>query len=133
MESSKSIALKHDEDVVVARCEVRTIAASLGFNVLDQTRLATVASELARNVVKYARVGRLIAQPTNSPHGRRGLRLIFEDTGPGIADVEAAMRDGFSTSRGLGKGLPGSRRLVDEFSIDSAPGRGTRVTVVRWL
>ena len=118
---------------MVARCEVRTIAASLGFNVLDQTRLATVASELARNVVKYARAGRLIAQPTDSPYGRRGLRLIFEDTGPGIPDIAAAMRDGYSTSRGLGKGLPGSKRLVDEFDIQSAPGRGTKITVVRWL
>ncbi|MCA1815780.1 MAG: anti-sigma regulatory factor [Acidobacteria bacterium] len=130
---SKSIALEHDEDVVVARGEVRTIAAALGFTLLDQTRLATVASELARNVVKYARAGRLIAQPTDSPHGRRGLRLIFEDTGPGIPDIAAAMRDGYSTSKGLGKGLPGSRRLVDEFDIQSAPGRGTKITVVRWL
>ena len=133
MESSRSIALERDDDIVVARGEVRSIAAALGFTALDQTRLATVASELARNTVKYARGGRLIAQPARSPHGRSGLRLIFEDTGPGIADVEAAMRDGYSTSRGLGKGLPGSRRLVDEFSIDSAPGRGTKITVVRWL
>jgi serine/threonine-protein kinase RsbT len=130
---TKSIALEGDEDIVVARGEVRALAVALGFNTLDQTRLATVASELARNIVKYARTGRLIAQPTSSPHGRAGLRLIFEDTGPGIADIEAAMRDGYSTSKGLGKGLPGSRRLVDEFSIDSAPGRGTRITVVRWL
>jgi serine/threonine-protein kinase RsbT len=130
---STSIAIEGDEDIVVARGEVRALAVALGFNTLDQTRLATVASELARNIVKYARKGRLIAQPTSSPHGRQGLRLIFEDTGPGIADIEAVMRDGYSTSKGLGKGLPGSRRLVDEFSIDSAPGRGTRITVVRWL
>jgi serine/threonine-protein kinase RsbT len=133
LESSKSITIEGDDDIVVARGEVRALAASLGFNLLDQTRLATVASELARNVVKYARTGRLIAQPTNNSQGRAGLRLIFEDQGPGIADIEAAMRDGYSTSKGLGKGLPGSRRLVDEFSIDSAPGRGTRITVVRWL
>jgi serine/threonine-protein kinase RsbT len=121
------------DDVVVARGEVRSIAASLGFRTLDQTRLATVASELARNVVRYAERGRMIAQPARSPHGREGLRLIFEDEGPGIPDVEAAMRDGYSTGKGLGKGLPGSKRLVDEFQIDSAPGRGTRITVVRWL
>ncbi|MDT7603024.1 MAG: serine/threonine-protein kinase RsbT, partial [Acidobacteriota bacterium] len=94
---------------------------------------STVASELARNIVKYAGRGQMIAQPTKNSFGRGGLRLIFEDDGAGIADLEAAMRDGYSTSRGLGKGLPGSRRLVDEFSIDSAPGRGTRITVVRWL
>ena len=109
------------------------MAAWLGFRVIDQTRLATVASELARNVVRYATRGRMIAQPARSPHGREGLRLIFEDEGPGIPDLAAAMRDGFSTGRGLGKGLPGSKRLVDEFKIESEVGRGTRVTVVRWL
>lgn len=109
------------------------MAAALGFRLIDQTRLATVASELARNVVKYARRGRMIAQPTSSAGGRQGLRLIFEDEGPGIPDIGAAMRDGFSTGRGLGKGLPGSKRLVDEFEIESAVGRGTRVTVARWI
>ena len=111
---------------------MRVIAAALGFRVLDQTRLATVASELSRNVIKYAGRGRLIAQPTESASGRQALRLIFEDRGPGIPDIEAAMRDGFSTGRGLGKGLPGARRLVDEFEIESEVGRGTRVTVLRW-
>lgn len=99
---------------------------------IDQTRLATVASELARNIIKYAGRGRLIAQPTSSPDGRQALRLIFEDRGPGIPDIAAAMRDGFSTGRGLGKGLPGSKRLVDEFQIESEVGHGTRVTVMRW-
>ena len=109
------------------------MAAALGFRLIDQTRLATVASELARNVIKYAKRGRMIAQPFVSAAGRAGLRLIFEDKGPGIPDIAAAMRDGFSTGRGLGKGLPGSKRLVDEFKIESEVGRGTRVTVVRWL
>ena len=118
---------------MVARNEVRQLAHALGFRLIDQTRLATVTSELARNVVKYGGSGRLIAQPTARGDGRDGLRLIFEDTGPGIADIDAAMRDGFSTGRGLGKGLPGSKRLVDEFQIESEPGRGTRVTVVRWI
>ena len=130
---SRSIALEDDHDIAVARGEVRSLAASIGFRMIDQTRLATVASELARNVVKYARRGRMIAQPLDAPQGRPGLRLIFEDNGPGIADIEAAMRDGFTTGRGLGKGLPGSKRLVDEFKIESGVGRGTRVTVVRWL
>jgi serine/threonine-protein kinase RsbT len=130
---SRSIALETDDDIAVARGEARSVAAALGFGAIDQTRLATVASELSRNVVKYARRGRMIAQPVRSPSGREGLRLIFEDKGPGIPDIAAAMRDGFSTGRGLGKGLPGSRRLVDEFNIESEVGRGTRVTVVRWL
>jgi len=130
---SRSIALESEHDIAVARGEVRSIAAWLGFRVIDQTRLATVTSELARNVVKYARRGRMIAQPLDAAQGRAGLRLIFEDTGPGIPDIAAAMRDGFSTGRGLGKGLPGSKRLVDLFEIESEVGRGTRVTVVRWL
>jgi serine/threonine-protein kinase RsbT len=129
---SKTFALEYDHDIAVARNEVRAIAAALGFRMLDQTRLATVASELARNVIKYAGRGRLIAQPTEDPDGRQALRLIFEDHGPGIPDIEAAMRDGFSTGRGLGKGLPGSKRLVDEFKIESEPGQGTRITVLRW-
>lgn len=111
---------------------MRRFAARLGFRVIDQTRLATVTSELARNVVKYGGRGRLIAQPTQPGSGRTGLRLIFEDEGPGIPDLEDAMRDGFSTGRGLGKGLPGSKRLVDEFHIESRMGHGTRVTIVRW-
>ena len=130
---SRSIALEDEHDVAVARGEAREAALALGFRVIDQTRIATVASELARNVVKYAGRGRMIALAAEDGLGRRGLRLIFEDSGPGIPDVAAAMRDGYSTGRGLGKGLPGSQRLVDEFQIESEPGRGTRVTVVRWL
>lgn len=118
--------------MAIARNEVRAMAAELGFRALDQTRLSTVASELARNIIKYAGRGRLIAQPWTGDDGRAGLRLIFEDEGPGIANIEQAMRDGFSTGRGLGKGLPGSKRLVDEFKLESEPGRGTRVTIVRW-
>jgi serine/threonine-protein kinase RsbT len=130
---SRSLALENEQDIAVARNEVRQLAGALGFRPLDQTRLATVTSELARNVVKYGGSGRLIAQPTAAGDGRDGLRLIFEDSGPGIENIEAAMRDGFSTGRGLGQGLPGSKRLVDEFLIESEPGRGTRVTVVRWV
>jgi serine/threonine-protein kinase RsbT len=130
---SKSIALESEHDIAVARGEVRVMAAAVGFTLIDQTRLATVTSELARNVIKYAKRGRMIAQPTEKPDGRSGLRLIFEDSGPGIPDIEAAMRDGFTTGRGLGKGLPGSKRLMDEFKIESSVGLGTRVTVVRWL
>ena len=130
---SRSIALESEHDIIIARSEVRALAARLGFRLIDQTRLVTVTSELARNVVKYASRGRMIAQPLDAPPARAGLRLVFEDSGPGIPDVNAAMRDGFSTGRGLGKGLPGSKRLVDLFEIESTVGVGTRVTVVRWL
>jgi serine/threonine-protein kinase RsbT len=129
---STSIALKSERDISNARSQVRVIAAALGFRLIDQTRLATVASELSRNVVKYGGGGQLIAQPTLETEGRCGLRLIFEDKGPGIENIEVAMRDGFSTGGGLGFGLPGSKRLVDEFKIESEKGRGTRVTIVRW-
>lgn len=128
---SKTIALETADDIAVARNEVRAMSAALGFRMLDQTRLATVASELARNIIKYGGGGRLIAQPTEDTNGRQALRLIFEDQGPGIPNIEEAMRDGFSTGRGLGKGLPGSKRLVDEFKIESEIGQGTRVTVLR--
>lgn len=131
--ASTSIALDDEHDIVVARNEARRSAAAVGFSLVDQTRFATVASELARNVIKYAGRGRMIAQPVQSASGRVGLRLIFEDTGPGIPDIEAAMRDGFSTGRGLGKGLPGARRLVEEFDIKSLPTGGTRVSVARWV
>jgi len=130
---SRSIALENEHDIAVARGEVRNVSAAIGFRLIDQTRLATVASELARNVVKYAGRGRMILQPTEAPYGRVGIRLIFEDRGPGIPDIAAAMRDGFTTGRGLGKGLPGSKRLVDEFQIESTVGVGTRITVTRWL
>ena len=129
---SKTIALENDQDIAVARAQVRLVAAALGFRALDQTRLATVASELARNIVKYGKGGRLIVQPTEDPNGRQALRLIFEDQGPGIPNIEDAMSNGFSTGRGLGYGLPGSKRLVDEFKIESEVGHGTRVTVLRW-
>lgn len=130
---NRPIALESEHDIIIARSEVRAIAAGLGFRLIDQTRLVTVTSELARNVVKYAKRGRMIAQPLDAARGRAGLRLIFEDAGPGIPDIDAAMRDGFSTGRGLGKGLPGSKRLMDLFEIESTVGVGTRVTVVRWL
>ena len=129
---SRSIALESEHDIIIARSEVRALAAGLGFRLIDQTRLVTVTSELARNVVKYGGRGRMIAQPTQNAQGHNGLRLIFEDAGPGIPDINAAMRDGFTTGRGLGKGLPGSKRLVHEFQIESEPGRGTRVIIVRW-
>ena len=133
---SRSIALDWEHDIAIARNEVRMIAARLGFRLTDQTRLATVTSELARNIIKYAARGRVFVgevRREGAAGGVKGLRLVFEDQGPGIPDPVAAMRDGFTTGNGLGKGLPGSKRLVDEFALESMPGVGTRVTVVRWI
>lgn len=129
---SRSIALERETDIAVARNEVRAAAVRMGFSIVDQTRLTTVASELARNIIKYAVRGRVIIGMVHDA-SRQGLRLIFEDNGPGIANIELAMRDGFTTGGGLGKGLPGSRRLVHDFNLESIPDIGTRVTVVRWL
>ncbi len=129
---SKVIALENEQDITIARNEARQMATALGFRILDQTKITTIASELARNIIKYGTRGRMIAQPVEEASGRVGLRLVFEDAGAGIPDIAAAMRDGFSTNRGLGQGLPGSRRLADEFKIVSEVGRGTNVTVVKW-
>ena len=119
------------EDVVAIRQSVRQRAVELGFNLVDQTKIVTAASELARNTVQYGGGGRVTIDAVEN-FGRRGLRLTFEDEGPGIPDVELAMKDGYTTGGGLGLGLSGARRLSNDFSIDSAPGKGTRVTITRW-
>ena len=124
-------AIKSAEDVVGIRQAVRQRAVELGFNLIDQTKMVTAASELARNTVQYGGGGRVIIEGVEEG-GRRGLRLTFEDQGPGIPDVELALRDGYTTGGGLGLGLGGARRLANEFYIQSRPGEGTRVTVVRW-
>jgi len=118
-------------DIVQVRQTVRSWAAQLGFGLVDQTKLVTAASELARNTLDYGLGGtvRLLAVEEN---GRRGLRLVFEDHGPGIPDVQRALTDGFTTGNGLGLGLGGSRRLMNEFDIVSKVGEGTRITVARW-
>jgi serine/threonine-protein kinase RsbT len=119
------------EDVVGVRQAVRQRAVELGFNLVDQTKIVTAASELARNTLQYGGGGTLTLEGIEEA-GRRGLRLIFEDHGPGISNVEMAMKDGYSTGGGLGLGLSGARRLSSEFHIDSRPGEGTRITIVRW-
>src|SRR5581483_421038 len=125
------LPLKSSEDIVRVRQATREHAVAQGFSLVDQTKLVTAASELARNTLDYGGGGEVeIARLEESP--RRGVRLIFSDQGPGIADVEAALRDGFTTGGGLGLGLGGARRLSNEFSIDSTPGKGTRVTIGRW-
>jgi serine/threonine-protein kinase RsbT len=123
--------LTRGEDVVVARQLVREWAVAAGFSLVDQTKLVTAASELARNLVEYGGGGTIRLEALNDG-AKRGLRLIFEDQGPGIADIEQALKDGFTTGNGLGLGLGGARRLVNEFEIQSRAGEGTRVTIVRW-
>jgi len=125
------IAIHGSEDIVVVRQAVRRRSVELGFSLVDQTKLVTAASELARNTLQYGGGGRVrIDTLTQAP--RIGLRLTFEDEGPGIPDVDAALRDGFTTGDGLGLGLGGARRLSNDFSIHSQPGVGTRITIVRW-
>jgi serine/threonine-protein kinase RsbT len=119
------------EDVVGIRQAVRQRAVELGFNLVDQTKIVTAASELARNTLQHGGGGRVTIDAVED-YGRRGVRLTFEDDGPGIPDVELAMRDGFTTGGGLGLGLSGARRLSNDFTIESAPGKGTRVVITRW-
>ena len=119
------------EDVVAIRQAVRHRAVELGFNLVDQTKIVTAASELARNTVQYGGGGTVTIESLEE-FGRRGLRLTFADNGPGIADVELAMKDGYTTGGGLGLGLSGARRLSNDFHIYSKPGEGTRVTIARW-
>jgi serine/threonine-protein kinase RsbT len=125
------IAVRSDDDVVAVRREARELAASIGFEATDLTLLATAISEVARNITAYAGQGEIVIAVANSG-GRAGIRVVARDSGPGIEDVELALRDGYSTGQGLGLGLPGARRLVDEFEIETSPGRGTVVTMVKW-
>jgi serine/threonine-protein kinase RsbT len=130
-EAESRIPIESDADVVTARQRARQLAASLQLSSTDQTLLATAISEVARNITTYAERGEVtVAMVENG--GRRGIRVVARDNGPGIADLERALQDGYTTGGGLGIGLPGARRLVDEFDIDSAPGRGTTVTLVKW-
>ncbi|HEV2146170.1 MAG TPA: anti-sigma regulatory factor [Longimicrobiaceae bacterium] len=124
-------SIRAESDVVTARQAVRAWAVEMKFSLVEQTKLVTAASELARNTLVHGGGGVMRMEMLEEPP-RRGLRLVFEDRGPGIADVEQALRDGFTTGTGLGLGLGGSRRLVDEFELRSAPGEGTRVVTVKW-
>jgi serine/threonine-protein kinase RsbT len=118
-------------DIVKVRQLVREWAVSLGFSLVEQTKMVTAASELARNALEHGGGGNVRLEALNNEM-RRGLKLTFVDEGPGIADLEQALKDGFSTGSGMGLGLSGAKRLANEFEIDSAPGRGTKVTITRW-
>ena len=120
-----------EQDVVVARQTVRKLATQCGMRLVDQTKFITAASELARNTVIYGGGGRMHWEILENGT-RTGLRLDFRDEGPGIADLKLAMTDGWTSGSGLGLGLTGAKRLVDQFDIETAPGKGTRVTIVKW-
>ncbi len=126
------IPVRSQADVVLVRQRVRETAGEAGFSLVNNTKIVTAASELARNLLVYGGGGEVRLE-TLSPGGARpGVRVTFEDHGPGIPDVAAALRDGFTTGKGLGLGLGGARRLVNEFLIRTAPGEGTTVTITRW-
>jgi serine/threonine-protein kinase RsbT len=126
------IPIQREADIVLARQRGRELAASVGFMSTDQTLIATAISEVARNILVYATQGEIVLGHADDGV-RTGIRVIARDDGPGIADIELAMRKGFSTHRSLGLGLPGARRLMDDFEIESAPGKGTRITMRKWV
>jgi serine/threonine-protein kinase RsbT len=131
-EAPERIAIESDADVVTARQRARALAVGLDMPSTDQTLLATAISEVARNITAYAVRGEVLLELVRDGRGRRGIRVVARDEGPGIADLERALTDGYTTGGGLGLGLPGARRLVDEFDIETAPGEGTTVTLVKW-
>jgi serine/threonine-protein kinase RsbT len=121
-----------EQDVVPYRNRVKESAVKIGMGLVNQTKLITAASELVRNMLKYADGGVVTIEVISSPDSRNGIRLVFEDKGPGIPDIALAMKDGYSTGRSLGLGLPGTKRLVSEFDIKSEVGTGTTVSVIKW-
>lgn len=132
MESkTDTIEVRSSTDIVLIRQAVRKWTAELGFSLVDQTKMITAASELARNTLDYGGGGSVRLESLHEG-AKRGLRLVFEDQGPGIPDIERALTDGFTSGSGMGLGLGGSRRLVNEFEIDSRVGEGTKVTITRW-
>ena len=131
MSVEQLVELRGGEDVVRVRQIVRAHAVKAGFGLVDQTKIVTAASELARNTVDYGGGGTVSIENLEA-EGRRGLRLVFEDHGPGIVDISLALKDGYTTGSGLGLGLGGARRLASEFHIDSTPGEGTRIVITRW-
>jgi serine/threonine-protein kinase RsbT len=127
-----SVPIRGDSDVVAARSAGRSVAEERGFGGSDVTMIATAISELARNILNYAHEGEIVVD-TVRENSKTGVSVVARDDGPGIADVGLAMQDGFSTANSLGLGLPGTRRMMDEFEIVSSPGHGTTVTVIKWL
>ena len=131
LSKTSAVPLRTSEDIVHMRQLVREQAVAIGFGLVDQTKIVTAASELARNAMIYGGGGEVAIEPV-ADGARKGLKLIFSDRGPGIPDIALALKDGFTTGGGLGLGLGGAKRLSNEFAIDSRPGDGTRVTITRW-
>ena len=131
MSKRETLEIRSSSDIVHVRQQVRTWAVEMGFGLVDQTKIVTAASELARNTVDYGKGGTVTLEMLQLGT-RKGLRLIFEDKGPGIPDIELAMTDGYTSDRGLGLGLSGSKRLMHEFDIVSKVGKGTKIAIVRW-
>jgi serine/threonine-protein kinase RsbT len=131
VERAERTEVRSPEDVVRVRQLARTHAAAVGLSLVDQTKIITAASELARNLLDYGGGGEVRFEVVNDGR-RRGLRVTFEDRGPGIADIELAMKDGYTTGSGLGLGLSGAKRLSNEFAIRSVVGEGTTITIARW-
>lgn len=131
LEQRRILPIAAEEDLVRVRKACRELAVQLGFTLVEQTKMITAASELARNTLVFGRGGTVSLEVLRDI-GRKGLRLIFDDNGPGIINVELAMKDGFTTGGGLGLGLGGTKRLVNEFEISSVVGQGTRVSITRW-
>jgi serine/threonine-protein kinase RsbT len=127
----KTCSIQNAKDVVTARQIAKGITCTLGFKLVDQTKIITAASELARNTLNYGKGGEMIAEEVSNGI-QKGIRMIFTDRGPGIEDIEKALTDGFTTGGGLGLGLSGSKRLMSEFAIESEVGKGTKVTVTKW-
>jgi serine/threonine-protein kinase RsbT len=132
MENESYVKIISEWDIVAARQLGRNIAKELGFGTVDQARITTAISEIARNIYLYAGQGEIQFERIKQI-GKRGLKVIATDKGPGIQDIRRVMEDGYSTSGGLGAGLPGVKRLMDEFDISSAPGEGTEIQVIKWL
>jgi serine/threonine-protein kinase RsbT len=128
---SGSQAVRIEQDVVLARQTARKLAVEAGLRLVDQTKLVTAASELARNTLVYGGGGHVVIEIVTAGM-RRGVRAAFADEGPGITDVDLALTDGWTSGTGMGLGLPGSKRLVNDFDLDSAPGAGTRVRITKW-
>jgi serine/threonine-protein kinase RsbT len=126
------LEIRTEEDIIISRAAAKELAREVGFGIVDQTKIATAISELTRNIVKYAGDGLLYLEVV-SRNQQPGLEITCEDRGPGIVDIEAALREGYTTGKGLGMGLPGARKLMDDFELTSTVNQGTRVVVRKWL
>jgi serine/threonine-protein kinase RsbT len=131
MTQPKAAVIRSDLDIVIARTLARDTAKALGFGAIDQARIATAVSELARNIFLYAGTGSVTVREV-AKGGRKGIEIVCEDQGPGISDMDMAMQDGYTSSRGMGMGLPGAKRLMDEFDVHSQQGVGTTITCRKW-